>query len=111
MISEPQDGDFEAAFSARHLQEFSFHVPGRPIVVDDIRVRGIAFDPLTTETNGISDELAQADKDPAPVDPSLACDMASVFFEDTGRLPTAAYMLESLPPSHYISVSEHSLGE
>lgn len=111
MIPEPQDGDFEAAFSDRHLQEFSFHVPGRPVVVDDIRVRGIAFDPLTTQINGISEELAQADKSRAPVDPSLACDMTSVFFEDTGRLPTAVYMLESLPRDHYISVSEHSLGE
>lgn len=44
MILEPEDGNFKAASLAHHLREFTFTVPGRPILVDDIRVRGMAAD-------------------------------------------------------------------
>uniref|UniRef100_A0A4W3GQN2 5-oxoprolinase, ATP-hydrolysing n=2 Tax=Callorhinchus milii TaxID=7868 RepID=A0A4W3GQN2_CALMI len=33
-------GDFRTAFTSRYLSEFGFTIPERPIVVDDIRVRG-----------------------------------------------------------------------
>ncbi|KAK7879405.1 hypothetical protein WMY93_030741 [Mugilogobius chulae] len=33
-------GDFRSAFTKRYLKEFGFTIAGRPIVVDDIRVRG-----------------------------------------------------------------------
>uniref|UniRef100_A0A3B4APS0 Uncharacterized protein n=1 Tax=Periophthalmus magnuspinnatus TaxID=409849 RepID=A0A3B4APS0_9GOBI len=33
-------GDFRSAFTKRYLKEFGFTITGRPIVVDDIRVRG-----------------------------------------------------------------------
>uniref|UniRef100_A0AAQ5YX05 5-oxoprolinase, ATP-hydrolysing n=1 Tax=Amphiprion ocellaris TaxID=80972 RepID=A0AAQ5YX05_AMPOC len=33
-------GDFRSAFTKRYLKEFGFTIPDRPIMVDDIRVRG-----------------------------------------------------------------------
>uniref|UniRef100_A0A3Q3VZX8 Uncharacterized protein n=1 Tax=Mola mola TaxID=94237 RepID=A0A3Q3VZX8_MOLML len=33
-------GDFSSAFTKRYLKEFGFTIPDRPIMVDDIRVRG-----------------------------------------------------------------------
>lgn len=42
MILRPEDGDYEAEFLKTHMREFSFVFPeGRPILVDDARVRGI----------------------------------------------------------------------
>uniref|UniRef100_A0A671WKM9 5-oxoprolinase, ATP-hydrolysing n=1 Tax=Sparus aurata TaxID=8175 RepID=A0A671WKM9_SPAAU len=35
-----QAGDFRSAFTKRYLKEFGFTIPDRPIMVDDIRVRG-----------------------------------------------------------------------
>lgn len=41
MILEPSHGDFAAEFIAQHRREFSFDFPGRSILCEDIRVRGI----------------------------------------------------------------------
>ncbi|KAJ3071522.1 hypothetical protein HDU98_005187 [Podochytrium sp. JEL0797] len=42
MTLKPADGwDFQKVFVANHLQEFGFILPGRDVVVDDIRVRAI----------------------------------------------------------------------
>lgn len=42
MILRPTTGDFKQAFLEQHLREFNFIFPeGRPILVDDVRVRGI----------------------------------------------------------------------
>ncbi|XP_078607993.1 5-oxoprolinase-like isoform X1 [Branchiostoma floridae x Branchiostoma japonicum] len=35
------EGDFEKSFTDRYMREFGFTIPGRPIKVDDIRVRGV----------------------------------------------------------------------
>jgi 5-oxoprolinase (ATP-hydrolysing) len=42
MILRPATGDFKQAFLEQHLREFNFIFPeGRPILVDDVRVRGV----------------------------------------------------------------------
>ncbi|RDL33050.1 Uncharacterized protein BP5553_08489 [Venustampulla echinocandica] len=42
MVLRPDDGDYEAEFLRTHLREFSFVFPtGKPIMVDDARVRGV----------------------------------------------------------------------
>lgn len=42
MVLQPSNGDFKVEFQKTHLREFSFIFPdGRPIYVDDVRVRGI----------------------------------------------------------------------
>lgn len=35
-------GNFMASFNARYQQEFGFTIPSRPVIVDDVRVRGTA---------------------------------------------------------------------
>ncbi|XP_033115374.1 5-oxoprolinase-like [Anneissia japonica] len=37
----PKYGDFQKAFTDRYQREFGFTIPGREIIIDDIRVRGI----------------------------------------------------------------------
>ncbi|OAA55884.1 Hydantoinase B/oxoprolinase [Niveomyces insectorum RCEF 264] len=96
MIAEPADGDFAAAFCRRHVAEFSFHVPGRPILVDDVRVRGIARDPFVVEDVTIAKALSAAEQTRAQVYAAAAHTTASVYFEGLGRLPTAVYRLEDL---------------
>ncbi|CAK7237845.1 hypothetical protein SBRCBS47491_010172 [Sporothrix bragantina] len=96
MIMEPANGDYTTAFTDRYLQEFSFNMPGRPIIVDDIRVRGIAFEPVITEDNGISEQLAEADKQLVPVQASAACSTASIYFEKCGRIQAPVYNLDDL---------------
>uniref|UniRef100_A0A8C3UFQ2 5-oxoprolinase n=1 Tax=Catharus ustulatus TaxID=91951 RepID=A0A8C3UFQ2_CATUS len=40
-----QAGDFLGAFTERYRQEFGFALPGRAVLVDDLRVRGTGSDP------------------------------------------------------------------
>jgi len=56
ILQEDPAGDFKTEFLARHLQEFSFVFPmDRPILVDDIRVRGIGkSEEITKSGNGYS---------------------------------------------------------
>lgn len=113
MIMEPEDdsknggggGDFEAAFLAYHLREFTFTVPGRPIFVDDIRVRGIAADQsrLGNELH-LMDQLRQA-KEQAIVGSVKPLDTADVYFEETKWVKTPVYRLKDLKKASFISVS------
>lgn len=106
MIMEPEDaasGDFETAFLAHHLREFTFTVPGRPILVDDIRVRGIAAD-----QSGPAGELHLMDQlrdaKAKSVDAPKPYDMAEVYFEETKRVKTPVYRLEDLAKASSIKV-------
>uniref|UniRef100_A0A8C3P9S2 5-oxoprolinase, ATP-hydrolysing n=1 Tax=Chrysemys picta bellii TaxID=8478 RepID=A0A8C3P9S2_CHRPI len=83
-------GDFRAAFSSRYLKEFGFTIPGRPVVVDDVRVRGIG----STRTG--QDELVAASGRPARVETVTRC-----YFAD-GYLDTHVYLLEDLSWDHSI---------
>lgn len=42
MILEPSDGDYAAAFIKEHEREFSFTLPNRKVLVENLRVRGRA---------------------------------------------------------------------
>ncbi|XP_044860743.1 5-oxoprolinase [Mauremys mutica] len=83
-------GDFRAAFSSRYLKEFGFTIPGRPVMVDDVRVRGIG-------STGIGqDEPVAASGRPARVETVTRC-----YFAD-GYLDTCVYLLEDLSWDHSI---------
>uniref|UniRef100_A0A8D1GV27 5-oxoprolinase, ATP-hydrolysing n=1 Tax=Sus scrofa TaxID=9823 RepID=A0A8D1GV27_PIG len=45
----PRAGDFGAAFVERYMREFGFVIPERPVVVDDVRVRGTGRSGLRLE--------------------------------------------------------------
>lgn len=78
-------GDFRSAFTKRYLKEFGFTIPDRPIMVDDIRVRGCG-------KSGIKSvhKPKMGHKEAKPVT------MTKCYFEG-GYLDTAVYLWEELP--------------
>jgi 5-oxoprolinase (ATP-hydrolysing) len=42
MIIEPEDGDYASAFTKEHQREFSFILPNRKVLVENLRIRGRA---------------------------------------------------------------------
>lgn len=42
MVLQPEDGDYAAAFIKEHEREFSFTLPNRKVLVENLRVRGRA---------------------------------------------------------------------
>ncbi|XP_055656322.1 5-oxoprolinase isoform X4 [Falco peregrinus] len=83
-------GDFQAAFTSRYLREFGFTIPDRPVVVDDVRVRGTGSSGISCET-----PLAPSGK-PARVETVTRC-----YFEE-GYLETPVFLLEELACNHTI---------
>ncbi|XP_064410048.1 5-oxoprolinase isoform X1 [Latimeria chalumnae] len=83
-------GDFKAAFTDRYLKEFGFSIPERPIVVDDVRVRG------TGSTSIHSERKVDPSGRPARVELVTKC-----YFDD-GYLDTKVYQLEELSCDHTI---------
>lgn len=84
-------GNFEAAFTERYQREFGFTIPGRPIIIDNIRVRGVG------KTMIQSDQKLQKEGKPAEPKAIVKC-----YFED-GYLDTSVYQLEELCGGHVIS--------
>ncbi|XP_024864412.1 5-oxoprolinase [Kryptolebias marmoratus] len=78
-------GDFRAAFTKRYMKEFGFTIPDRPIVVDDIRVRGCGKSGIQS-VNKPKLEHRQA----------RAVMMTKCYFEE-GYLDTGVYLWEELP--------------
>lgn len=61
MIEQPVDGDWRAAMEREYLRELSFVFPKtRPLVIDDIRIRGVGRNGATSHDNErLVKELAQ----------------------------------------------------
>ncbi|XP_034016310.1 5-oxoprolinase isoform X2 [Thalassophryne amazonica] len=83
-------GDFCTAFTKRYLKEFGFTITDRPIMVDDIRVRGCG-------KSGIKSvyEMKTRAGQAKPVS------MTKCYFEDS-YLDTSVYLWEELPCGHSI---------
>uniref|UniRef100_A0A670IWM4 5-oxoprolinase, ATP-hydrolysing n=1 Tax=Podarcis muralis TaxID=64176 RepID=A0A670IWM4_PODMU len=85
-----RSGDFGAAFATRYQQEFGFTIPGRAVLVDDVRVRGTA-----------SSGLGQEEPVPASEQPPRRERVSRCYFEG-GYLDTSVYLLEELSWGHSI---------
>ncbi|KAJ9397496.1 hypothetical protein DTO282F9_5501 [Paecilomyces variotii] len=96
MIMEPENGDFEQSFLANHLREFTFTVPGRPILVDDLRIRGIANDGTSIQNVHFVGQLRAAKKHSRDANITDAENTATVYFEETGWVQSPVYMLDKL---------------
>ncbi|XP_057214169.1 5-oxoprolinase isoform X1 [Triplophysa rosa] len=83
-------GDFRMAFTKRYLKEFGFTIADRPIVVDDIRVRG-------SGKSGIKSKV-QRKPGQRPLTPNQ---MTQCYFEE-GYLSTSVYLWEDLTCDHSI---------
>ncbi|KAJ5702401.1 hypothetical protein N7488_009949 [Penicillium malachiteum] len=84
MVLEPEHRDFIAEFVKEHQREFSFTFPGRNILVEDIRVRGVG-----KATS-------------APVGSEKQHDSSSVYFANDGHLTTPVFFLSNLKPGNFI---------
>lgn len=59
MILQPDDGDYASAFIKEHQREFSFTLPNRKVLVENLRVRGRGNSGLQSmKPQSISEELA-----------------------------------------------------
>jgi 5-oxoprolinase (ATP-hydrolysing) len=59
MILQPEDGDYASAFMKEHQREFSFTLPNRKVLVENLRVRGRANAGLqSAKKRSISSELS-----------------------------------------------------
>jgi 5-oxoprolinase (ATP-hydrolysing) len=99
MILEPEDLDYGRAFIAQHHREFSFTLPGRRIVVDDIRVRciGKGKDVGSVQTRSFLDELKTVASTPVASEVRMAT--ANVYFEESGGYVAApVFQLDGLQP-------------
>lgn len=97
MVPLPKDGDFKVAFERMHLQEFTFLLPSRNIVVDDIRVRGVAKE-HDRPAHNLYEELARTKvvHDAQPVKSKRT------YFAAGGWVETPTYLLEDLRPGNEI---------
>uniref|UniRef100_A0A2K5QXQ4 5-oxoprolinase, ATP-hydrolysing n=1 Tax=Cebus imitator TaxID=2715852 RepID=A0A2K5QXQ4_CEBIM len=84
----PRAGDFGAAFVERYMREFGFVIPERPVVVDDVRVRGTGRSGLHLE------DAPKAQTGPPRVDKMTQC-----YFEG-GYQETPVYLLGELGYGH-----------
>jgi 5-oxoprolinase (ATP-hydrolysing) len=91
MVAMPDDGDFKAAFERMHLQEFTFLLPSRDIVIDDIRIRGVAREyerPTPNPYRETTDTGVTQTANPLKRKP--------VFFAGCGWVDSPIYLLQNL---------------
>ncbi len=93
-VSQGQFPDYQATFLKRYQAEFGFTLPGRNIMVDDIRVRGVGKTKVAEETE-IGMAKSDADRHPKPQE------VTKVYFEGSdgtggSYLDTGVFMLKDL---------------
>ncbi|KAI9740432.1 MAG: hypothetical protein M1834_005012 [Cirrosporium novae-zelandiae] len=99
MILEPSNGNFEEVFSKEHEREFTFKFPGRNILVEDIRVRGVGksesrpAEPPQGELKALQ---------VLPIDKERQDDSNSVYFAGVGSVSTPVFFLDNLQPGNII---------
>lgn len=85
-------GDFQSTFLDRYRTEFGFVIPGRKIIVDDIRVRGCGKTSAPVEK-----EIETSNGLP------VAVSTAQVYFETRGYQTTNVYLCSTLSQGHRIA--------
>ncbi|KXS09479.1 hypothetical protein M427DRAFT_105271 [Gonapodya prolifera JEL478] len=97
MILKPKNSwAFDDAFIKQYNTEFGFTL-NRPIIVDDIRVRGIGRE-LLTQPASVYDCLAHVTLHVA-TEPTT---VSSVYWERLGRVDTPVFELSKLSPGHVV---------
>ncbi|KAE8147349.1 putative 5-oxoprolinase [Aspergillus avenaceus] len=93
MILNPEDGDFASEFIKQHKREFSFTFPGRPIVIEDIRVRGVGKS-LSVPAESPHEELKTLKM--IELEQESQDDSATVYFAETGHTTTPVFFLDAI---------------
>lgn len=99
MVLRPDGGDFGAAFIQEHQREFSFTFPGRNILVEDIRVRGVGK-AISVPPEAPQPELRSITA--LAIGEESRDDSTEVYFADLGRVTTPVFFLEHLKPGSFI---------
>ncbi|OJJ74007.1 hypothetical protein ASPBRDRAFT_41793 [Aspergillus brasiliensis CBS 101740] len=99
MVIRPDNGDFGAAFIKEHQREFSFTFPGRNILVEDIRVRGVGK-AISVPPEAPQPELRSITT--LTIGKESQDDSTEVYFVGVGRVPTPVFFLEHLKPGSFI---------
>ncbi|PWY83243.1 hypothetical protein BO94DRAFT_519956 [Aspergillus sclerotioniger CBS 115572] len=99
MVLRPENGDFEAAFIQEHQREFSFTFPGRNILVEDIRVRGVGK-AISVPPEAPQPELRSLMS--SVVSTEKQDDSTEVHFAGVGRVATPVFFLDHLEPGSFI---------
>ncbi|KAJ3327850.1 hypothetical protein HDU76_011010 [Blyttiomyces sp. JEL0837] len=98
--------DFPSAFIDRHKTEFGFTLPDRPIIIDDIRIRGVGKSQSATSRVGYSlhDELVSLQQQLLRRGKETAEFTQSAYWEGLGRVgDTPVFLLENLARGNVIS--------
>ncbi|KAF1939414.1 hypothetical protein EJ02DRAFT_436433 [Clathrospora elynae] len=93
MISRPDQGTWDDAFIAEHKRQFSFTMPGRDILVENVRVRATARSPSVEPEFALDQQLV--DSPPTIVSTKKVSDQVPVFFEG-GWTTSPLYHLTTL---------------
>ncbi|KAL4882970.1 Hydantoinase B/oxoprolinase-domain-containing protein [Aspergillus karnatakaensis] len=99
MILQPEHGDFLEEFVKEHHREFSFTFPGRNILVEDIRVRGVG------KATAVPPEAPQpelATLTTKSIGSEKQDDSSEVYFAGTGKVTTPVFFLDKLTPGDLI---------
>ncbi len=94
MITEPEDGDYGAAFRATYEREFGFTLQDRAILIDDLRVRSAG------QAGRVEKQLitaADTESEAAPVQQAVV----PVWFTE-GEQDTPLYRMDTLLAGHKI---------
>jgi 5-oxoprolinase (ATP-hydrolysing) len=98
MILEPQNGDYAAEFVREHQREFSFTLPNRKILVENLRVRGRANAGLkSTKPKSISSEMSFLQETTA----AKTHKSLKVYFED-GWTDAPLHLLQECLPGNIL---------
>mgnify|MGYP003624101600 CR=1 FL=1 len=79
MVTRPEDGTWDDAFVAEHKRQFSFIMPGRDILVENVRVRATARSPSVEPEFHLAQQLAESPQ--VPVSSKKIADQVQVYFE------------------------------
>lgn len=100
MILQPEDGDYAAAFIKEHQREFSFTLPNRRVLVENLRVRGRAnAGTQLAKKKSISKELATIPQSAVSVDKQ---NTLRVYFE-SGWTNAPLFVLKDRTPGDSIT--------
>ncbi|KAL4938920.1 hypothetical protein BDV06DRAFT_231453 [Aspergillus oleicola] len=102
MVLQPDHGDFIAEFVKEHHREFSFTFPGRNILIEDIRVRGVGrATAASVPAEAPQQELLTVTS--IPTGSEKKDDESLVYFAGTGALATPVFFLDKLAQGSLIN--------
>lgn len=99
MVLEPEDGDFANEFVKEHKREFSFTFPGRNILIEDIRVRGVG---KATSSTPESPQKELKSTATVSIGGEKQDSSSNVYFSGTGSVTTPVFFLQNLSPGCFI---------